>query len=222
MTSELLRAVRDELDRCAVGRDNPTHRRLIAGGLTPAELEVWVGQQWLWHRAFPGVLAALAAQCPLLELRRSLLRRAAREDGALPGEGPGRCDEWERVAGALGVKVGTLASVLPTTETEAMIAIQRMVAARPFAEGWIGIMVGVDGETISHSPARRRALKESYGVPEEALAYVRLQEGDPVAEAVAIVEPLPGDCVSGALEALRLVLHARWNYFSAVGRASVT
>jgi hypothetical protein len=98
-----------------------------------------------------------------------------------------------------------------------MVAVQRAVAARPFPEAWIGIIVGVDAETQLHSAARRRALSERYAVPEAALAYIRLPEGDPVAAAVATIEPHLDGRADGAVEALRLVLHARWNYFSAIG-----
>jgi pyrroloquinoline quinone (PQQ) biosynthesis protein C len=218
--SDLLSLVETELDRCAVGRDNPTHRRLVAGELTAVERRVWGMQQWLWHRAFPGVLAMLAAQCPEPDLRAGLLRRAALEDGAVPAVSPGRCAEWERVAAALGASARDLASAMPTLETEMMIAVQRMVAARPFAEGWIGIMVGVDGETQSHNAARRQTMAGRYGVPEEALAYVRVPESDPIRAAVESIEPHVGSSTEGALEALRLVLHARWNYFSGLTRAA--
>ncbi|MEA2267691.1 MAG: pyrroloquinoline-quinone synthase [Solirubrobacteraceae bacterium] len=216
--SDLLDAVSTELDRCAVGRDNPTHRRLVAGELTPAELRVWGAQQWLWHRAFPGVLATLAAQCPVPELRGALLRRASLEDGALAAESPGRCAEWARVAHALGVSGADLAAATPIAETEMMIAVQRMVAARPFAEGWVGIMVGVDGETQSHNAARRRTMNDRYGVPAAALEYVRVPDGDPVAPALETIEPHLDGALDGAVEALRLVLHARWNYFSGLTR----
>jgi pyrroloquinoline quinone (PQQ) biosynthesis protein C len=218
--SALLQLVTTEIDRCAVGRDNPTHRRLVAGELTPAELRVWGAQQWLWHRAFPGVLATLAAQCPVPELRGALLRRAALEDGAVPAASPGRCVEWARVAEALGVGGADLAVAAPIAETEMMIAVQRMVAARPFVEGWVGIMVGVDGETQSHNAGRRRTMSERYGVPEAALEYVRVPDGDPVAPAVEAIEQYRDGAASldGAREALRLVLHARWNYFSGLTR----
>jgi pyrroloquinoline quinone (PQQ) biosynthesis protein C len=218
--SDLLSLVETEIDRCAVGRDNPTHRRLVDGELTPVELRVWGMQQWVWHRAFPGVLALLAAQCPDPELRGALLRRAALEDGAVPAVSPGRCAEWERVAAALGAGARDLASATPTLETEMMIAVQRMVAARPFAEGFVGIIVGVDAETQSHSVARKEAMARVYGVPEEALAYLRIPDGDPVRAAVEQIEPFIGGSTDGALEALRLVLHARWNYFSGMTRAA--
>jgi pyrroloquinoline quinone (PQQ) biosynthesis protein C len=218
--SDLLSLVETELDRCAVGRDNPTHRRLVAGELTAVERRVWGMQQWLWHRAFPGVLAMLAAQCPSPALRAEILRRAALEDGAVPAVSPGRCAEWERVAAALGASAGDLASAMPTLETEMMIAVQRMVAARPFAEGWVGIMVGVDGETQSHNAARREAMAGRYGVPEDALRYVRVPDADPVRAAIEAIEPHIGASTEGALEALRLVLHARWNYFTGLTRAA--
>lgn len=218
---DLLSLVVTEIDRCAVGRDNPMHRRLVAGELTIPELRVWGVQQWLWHRAFPGVLATLAGRCPVPGIRADLLRRAALEDGALPAVGEGRCAEWERVAAAFGVTSADLAAAVAIPETEMMIAVQRMVAERPFVEGFVGLMAGVDGETQSHNAARRRTLAESYGVGDDALEYVRVPDGDPVRRAVEAIEPhVDGASIGGALEALRLVLHARWNYFSGIARAA--
>jgi pyrroloquinoline quinone (PQQ) biosynthesis protein C len=215
---ELLARVRAEIERCAVGRDNPTHRRLVAGELTPAELRHWAAQQWHWHRAFPGVLATLAAGCPAGELRARLLRRAALEDGALPAESPGRCAAWERVSRALGAGPDELAGSEPAPETETMIAVQRLVAARPFIEAWVGIMAGVDGETQLHNAARREALRERYGVPDGALAYVQVPDGDPVARALEPIAPHVDGPHEAACAALRLVLHARWGYFDGIGR----
>jgi pyrroloquinoline quinone (PQQ) biosynthesis protein C len=207
-----------ELDRCPVGREHPTHRRLVAGELTRAELARWSIQPWQWHRAFPAVLAMLAAQSPVPGLRASLLMRAALEDGALPAQSAGRCEEWKLVCRALGVGPEQLAVGRPTAETETMIAIQTWAAARPFAEGWVGIMAGVDGETQMHTLARRHAMYVHYGVPEEALGYFQIPARDPVANAIAPLEPYLGELsLDRACEALRLVLHARWGYFSGIG-----
>ncbi|HMJ02876.1 MAG TPA: hypothetical protein VK506_08035 [Conexibacter sp.] len=210
-----------ELERCPVGREHPTHQRLVAGELTSSELARWAIEQWCWHRAFPAVLATLAAQAPPGPLRALLLRRAAIEDGALPAEGPGRCAEWAQVCAAFGVGPEQLAMARPGPETETMIAIQRSVASRPFLEGWIGLMVGVDGETQSHNAARRRAARLHYGVPDDALAYFRTPAEDPIADALAPLEPVLGSLSVArerAGEALRLVLHARWGYFSGIAR----
>ncbi len=220
--ADLRRRVLAELERCAVGRDNPAHRRLAAGQLTVAERKLWAKEQWHWHRAFPAVLAILAAQCPSPELRSTLLRRAALEDGAMPAESPGRCAEWERVSEAFGVGRDQLVASQPGPETETMITVQRAVAARPFHEGWVGIMVGVDGETQMHNVARREAMRGHYGVPDEALRYVPVPAANPMIEALDPVEPYLDGSSDGACEALRLVLHARWNYFNAIGRGDRT
>ncbi|HWF75231.1 MAG TPA: hypothetical protein VG186_17930 [Solirubrobacteraceae bacterium] len=212
--------MRAEIDGCAVGRDNPTHRRLVTGELTAGELGVWARQQWLWHQAFPGILEILAARCPVPEFKTSLTRRAALEAGAIPAEGPGRCAEWAAVALALGIDGDELAAAVPTPETETMIAVQREVAARPFPVGWVGIMVGVDGETQSHNGARRRALRDRYGVPEAALAYVRVPAADPVEAIVGEIHPHVDGSLAGMREAVRLVLRARWQYFNGIGRAA--
>lgn len=217
---ELRSRVAAELDSCAVGRDHPVHRALVAGRFSDAGLRELARQQWAFHAAFPKVLAALAAGCDDRPLRARILADAHdQETGALSGRG--RLEMWAAIAAVWGLHREDMeaAPLLPTTET--MITIQEAVARRPFPEAWVGIQIGVYGESAAHMQARRIAMERDYGVTGAPLDYFAVQDADHVIG--RLLEPvaplLPADAVDRALQALRLVLHARWNYFTGIGAA---
>lgn len=207
----LAEAVRRELERCAVGRDHPVHRRLVAGELSHAELHRFAGQQWLWHRAFPSVLASLAVSCPDAELQAALLEHMHDQHGP-----DGTIAQWERVCAALGLDRESLGRSQSLVDTAVMIAVQRDVSAREFGVGYLAVMVGVFGELAPHVVARRRAMADAYGVPDNALRYFAPPPTDPTALHVGVAEAHLHDHGSRAraLAALQLVLRTRWHYFS--------
>jgi pyrroloquinoline-quinone synthase len=208
-----------ELDRLAVGRDHPVHRALVAGALDRPALRQLATQQWHFHAAFPGILAALASQCRDRVVRGAILADAYdQESGALSGAG--RLEMWEAVCACWGLDRRALAGGTALPATEAMIALQASVARRPFAEGYVGIMVGVYGESAPHMEARRAAMERHYGVRPEALRYFGAQSTEDVVERVLRQIGSTATAQRGALEALRLVLQGRWAYFSAIGGAS--
>ncbi len=219
---DLRRRVVEELDRCAVGRDNRVHRALVAGELPPAVLHELARQQWLFHAAFPGILAALAAGCPDPPLRARILADAyEQETGALSGVG-GRLELWEAVCACWGIGSDELRAARPLPTTEAMLALQASVARRPFVEAYVGLEVGVYGESAPHMAARRAAMERQYGVSGSGLDYFSAQTVED--QLAALLEPigplLREEAVEPALAALRLVLHGRWNYFTGIGCAA--
>ncbi|MDE2571873.1 MAG: hypothetical protein KGM44_05035 [bacterium] len=216
--------VREELERCAVGRDHPVHQMLVTGVLNTSTLRTLAVQQWAFHVTFPSFLATLAGGCPDRAWRARLLRDAHEQDRQ-PGM-IGRCEEWARVCAVWGISTTELEAgeLLPTTE--AMLAIQDYIAHRPFAEGFAGLMIAVNGEALPHMDARREAMVRCYGIDGTALAYFDgYTNGDPQAlldewSAVVHRHTPTRSAQEEALRALRLVLHARWEYFTGIGRAS--
>lgn len=222
VVDELRRRVEDELERCAVGRDHPFHRALVAGDLGRPELVELARQQWLFHVRFPAVLAALAAGCGDPQLRAPILTDAYEQDtGAVSGTGS-RLQLWRAVASTWGVADQDLdeARALPTTD--AMLAIQDWVARRPFVEAYVGIQIGVYAESAPHMPARRRAMEDAYRVVAPGLDYFAARAvADPVGESLEPIEPMVTSAsIAPAAAALRLVLHARWSYFDGIAAAS--
>jgi pyrroloquinoline-quinone synthase len=77
------------------------HRRLHAGGCSPAEVRSWVANRWYYQKILARKNAAVIANCPLPEARRRWLERVTFHDGAREGEG-GLAD-WLVLADAVGL-----------------------------------------------------------------------------------------------------------------------
>lgn len=217
------RRVREVLDERRVGRDHPVHRMYLEGRLTRPLLLELGRQQWAFHRSFPGNLALLAGSCPDPTLRRRLLEEAyEQETGAISGTA-GRVAQWERVCESWGLTPNDLASATVLPETDAMIATQELVVRRSFGEGAAGLLIAVGVEMAPFMQGRRQAMADAYGVMGPALEYFSAQvQGDPLDEYVDLMYPFNSTPrqQEAALRAIRLVLHARWEYFSGIGRAS--
>jgi pyrroloquinoline quinone (PQQ) biosynthesis protein C len=213
------RLVRAELDACSVGRDNPFHRALVTGEVTLAGLTVLAPQQWYFHRTFPGALARMAADCPDHALRGRILGDALEQDtGRLTG-GVGRVRQWEQVAACWGISTDDLREGPVLPQTHAMVAMQRWTAQQPFGEAYLALLVATYVEAYPHMAARRQAMSDYYGVTGDALEYFAMPEADlPLADVVATSAPyLDDEAINRALICLRLVLRARFDYFSAIG-----
>lgn len=219
---EFIQSLYDELERRRVSRDNPVHRRLIAGDFTREMLQEWGRQMWIWLRAFPGYLALLAGNAPTPEIRERLLTSAYEEETGKVSGSPPRIRQWEAVCAAFGLSPADLAASKPLPTTEAMMSTQELVARRSFVEGAAGLLVAVRGEAGPFMLERRRAMVEKYQLPESALPYFAAQaQADPVAESMALVAQFAttSEQQAAAREAVRRVLNARWEFFSGIGRA---
>lgn len=214
--------VRDELERCSVGRDNPVHRMLLAGTMSVTMLRTLAVQQWAFHVAFPSYLAFLAGRSPDRWLRAKLLRDAYEQDRE-PGE-QGLCAQWEQVCAVWGVTREALLAGTILDSTKAMLMTQECIAQRPFADAFAGLMIAVSGEVAPYLAARREAMATYYGINGASLAYFdNLVVSDPAAVItpwVDVVYRYSADRATqeSALQAIHLVLRARWEYFSGIGR----
>ncbi len=90
----------------AVGRrsyhdQHPFHRIMNDGGLTPPQVRGWVANRFHYQRNIPIKDAAILANCALIEVRRSWVRRLLIHDGSAPGEGG--IEAWLRLGEAVGL-----------------------------------------------------------------------------------------------------------------------
>ncbi|MER6397341.1 pyrroloquinoline quinone biosynthesis protein C [Kitasatospora sp. NPDC001603] len=60
---------------------HPFHLRLHSGGCTPPELRRWVANRWYYQLCLTRKNAAIIANCPLPEVRRTWAERLAYQDG---------------------------------------------------------------------------------------------------------------------------------------------
>ena len=113
---------------------HPFHRRMDAGGLTPAELQRWVANRFYYQRCIPLKDAAILANCPEIEVRREWIQRILDHDGTAPGSGG--IESWLRLGEALGVGRDELMSeerVLPAVRY-AVDAYVEFARRKPWVE----------------------------------------------------------------------------------------
>jgi pyrroloquinoline-quinone synthase len=80
---------------------HPFHLRMNRGELTPDQVRGWVANRFEYQRSIPQKDAAILANCPLKEVRRSWLRRITDHDGTNGDEGG--IEAWLRLAEATGL-----------------------------------------------------------------------------------------------------------------------
>ena len=207
------------LDGCAVGRDHPTHCALVAGQLAEPQLRALACQQWHFHRLFPTVLATLsntAAGSPLEGPMVALAEVHSRERPDSP------LRKWATLCSELGIGLDDLEGSMPASATTSMIEMQRQTARPPVGATNVALMVGVFSEASPWLRDRRRAFGFHYGVSARGLAYFgQLEKTPPSAESSLRqgLAALRTEEYPEALERLRDVLCARWEYFTEIGAA---
>jgi pyrroloquinoline-quinone synthase len=77
------------------------HVAMNSGQLTPEAIRGWVANRFYYQRNIPIKDAAIISNCPVLEVRRTWLRRIVDHDGARDGEGG--IEKWLRLGEACGL-----------------------------------------------------------------------------------------------------------------------
>ncbi|WP_190813764.1 pyrroloquinoline-quinone synthase PqqC [Saccharopolyspora pogona] len=81
---------------------HPFHRRLHDGRCSPPEVRLWVANRWYYQRHLSQKNAAIAANCPLPEVRRIWVERIEFQDGSSDAEGG--MHDWLVLAEAVGLQ----------------------------------------------------------------------------------------------------------------------
>jgi pyrroloquinoline-quinone synthase len=77
------------------------HRAMNAGELSPEAIRGWVVNRFYYQRSIPLKDAAILSNCPLMEVRRSWMRRIVDHDGSSTEEGG--IEAWLRLGEACGL-----------------------------------------------------------------------------------------------------------------------
>jgi pyrroloquinoline-quinone synthase len=80
---------------------HPFHRLMNAGELSPEAVRGWVANRFYYQQCIPRKDAAILANCPLREVRRSWIRRISDHDGTEEREGG--IEAWLRLGQACGL-----------------------------------------------------------------------------------------------------------------------
>ena len=150
--------IQQVLAEAIVGRHlltHPFYRRWEAGTLTGGELASYAEQYRHIERAFPGSLAAIAAQLPEGEARRLVEANLADECGK-PAP---HIELFESFADA----AGAAADVAPTPSTAAMLALVRTaVAMDPVAA--LSMVAAYEVQASDIAASKADGLRTHYGM----------------------------------------------------------
>jgi pyrroloquinoline-quinone synthase len=80
---------------------HPFHRAMNEGRLAPEAVRGWVANRFYYQQCIPQKDAAILANCPLREVRRSWIRRILDHDGT--DEREGGIEAWLRLGAACGL-----------------------------------------------------------------------------------------------------------------------
>ncbi|MFA9461076.1 pyrroloquinoline-quinone synthase PqqC [Thiohalorhabdus methylotrophus] len=81
---------------------HPFHQRMHRGELTPEQIRGWVANRFYYQVSIPIKDAAIMANCPDREVRRSWIQRIEDHDGQMEGE-EGGIEAWLRLGEACGL-----------------------------------------------------------------------------------------------------------------------
>src|SRR5712664_4217015 len=71
---------------------HPFHQYMNSGQLTPDQVRGWVANRYYYQKSIPIKDAAIVANCPIREVRRTWLHRISDHDGLT--EGTGGIEAW--------------------------------------------------------------------------------------------------------------------------------
>ena len=151
---------------------HPFHRRMHAGELGEEEIRSWVANRFYYQVSIPVKDAAIMANCPDREVRRSWLSRIVDHDGEHEGEGG--IEAWLRLGEAVGLDRDELWSqrrVLPGVRF-AVDAYVNFARSAPWREAVCSSLTELFAPSIHQ--ARLRDWPQYYDwIDPEGLQYFR-------------------------------------------------
>ncbi len=161
---------------------HPFHRLMHEGKLTPGQIRAWVVQRFYYQSVLPLKDAAILANCPIREVRRSWVRRILNHDGT--ADRPGGLDTWLKLGEAVGLMPERVqnAEILPGVRL-ACDAYVTFCKTHSWLEGVAASLTTLLAPDLHQT--RLAALRHHYPwIRPEGLAYFewRLQAGRQDAE----------------------------------------
>ncbi|MHB8586295.1 MAG: iron-containing redox enzyme family protein [Thermoplasmatota archaeon] len=200
--------------------DHPFYQAWSRGTLTREDLQFYAGQYYHVVRAFPEMIAQVAAHIPEGPARRALEENLADELGA---SGPSHPSLWLDFAQGIGAPRGATESAPATPETlQALASLSALSkGAGPAA---IAALWAIESQAPDVSAAKIRGLRDFYGVHDAStLAYFNVHSTLDVEhsdEEMAILGSMiqtPNDSAA-ACDAALVAAHALWRVLDGVVR----
>lgn len=204
--------------------NHPFQQRMNRGELSPEAIRGWVLNRYYYQVSIPQKDAALLANCPDREVRRTWLQRIIDHDGR---EGEGGIERWARLGVACGLKQEDLASqrhVLPGVRF-AVDAYVNFVRRAPWQDAVASSLTELFAPTIHRE--RIAAWPQHYPwIESTGLDYFRNRLGEAhrdVEHGLAIVLDhfTTAEAQGRAIEILKFKLDVLWSMLDAMWVAYV-
>ena len=201
---------------------HPFHVRMDAGELTREELRRWVANRFYYQECIPIKDAAILANCPEVEVRRTWIQRIVDHDGT--AEGTGGIESWLRLGEALGLTREELVSerhVLPGVRF-AVDAYVNFARQRPWVEAVASSLTELFGPAAIR--ARLEALERHYPwIDPAGLQYFRDRLVQAPRDAEYALRLVVDRCRTreqqdGAVAALKFKTEVLWAQLEAIER----
>ena len=161
---------------------HPFHLAMHEGRSHQSHLQLWAANRWFYQSHLPQKDAAIIANCPIAEVRRTWLSRITYQDGAL--DSSGGIEAWLRLCEAVGLSKDAVVDehlILPGVRV-AVNSYVDFALTRSWIEGVAASLTELFSPKLMRD--RNQALRRHYGfIDREGLGYL---DGRPeVAEADA-------------------------------------
>lgn len=205
-------------------REHPFHSRLHQGKLSEHEIRTWIANRWYYQDALPRKDAAILANCPLAEVRRSWISRIVYQDGSRDGEGG--LEAWLRLAEAVGLtreEVIAERHVAPAVRfaTDAYVTFAR---ERPWPEAVAASLTELFSPDLMRD--RLAAMRQHYTwIDPAGYAYFESRTSAAASDAKVALDLVLSHCRSrpeqeAALDALAFKCDVLWALLDGIERAA--
>ena len=204
---------------------HPFNQRMHMGGLSRAELQLWVANRYCYQQAIPIKDAAILSNCPEQSVRRAWIQRIIDHDGHKGSEGG--LEAWLRLAEAMGVARDVVLSetwVLPGVRF-AVDAYVQFCRTRPWLEAVAASLTELFAPTIVSE--RLSAILTHYKwIEPEGLQYFRNRLSQAPRDAEYALGLVLERCVTRewqdrAVAALNFKCDVLWSLLDAVEQGAV-
>ncbi|MHB1023163.1 MAG: CADD family putative folate metabolism protein [Acidobacteriaceae bacterium] len=203
---------------------HPFYQAWTAGELTREDLREYASEYWHHVSAFPTYLSALHSRLPDGELRRTVLRNLADEEGMDSPDGRAHSDLWMDFVTGMGANADETTSRQLQPEVQALIATFRSLMQEQKPVAALAALYAYESRVPEIAREKACGLKAHYGADAATARYFTLHQTADVHHAQVwqhlidtelAADPTASEAVLNVAETAAAAL---WNALSAVER----
>jgi pyrroloquinoline-quinone synthase len=201
---------------------HPFYQAWTEGRLPLDTLRAYSRQYFHHVEAFPRAVSAVHSACPDRGGRRMLAENLAEEEGIEAGK-QDHASLWLLFACGLGDSESAVRAQTLNPETRDLIDTFRGLSRQSYAAG-LGALYAYESQFPSVASAKIESLVERYGITDEStLRFFRVHERADLEHSSVcrqLLDALPPEQQSEAVEAGEQLAGALWNFLSGVERVT--